>query len=380
MHISLDPIPLQNPNNKSSIDAGSSSPRSCRSVLVTGGAGFIGSNYLLRMIPAHPDIQFVNFDALTYAGNLENLTGIESSNNYRFEHGNITDPVAVGLVFDAFKPDTVVHFAAESHVDRSISEPSAFIQTNVNGTLVLLQAAQQHWQKNGIDGLFHHVSTDEVFGSLGSTGIFTPDSPYAPRSPYAASKAAADHLVRAFGSTYGFPFIITNTSNNYGPFQFPEKLIPLVLTNARQRKPIPVYGKGDNVRDWLFVEDHCEALEKVLLQGRTGATYLIGGSAELQNIDLVKSLLDLFDERKGNTPGTSADLITFVDDRAGHDFRYAIDSSATELELGWKPRHSVREGLSKTVEWYLEHEDWLSRVLSEDYQSYYQRQYHNRTP
>ena len=344
-------------------------------VLVTGGAGFIGSNYLLRLVRRYPSIQFINLDALTYAGNLENLTEIESEANYHFVHGDIRDRAAVEHVFESFAPDAVVHFAAESHVDRSISEPTAFVETNVNGTLVLLQAARNAWTLSGIDGLFHHVSTDEVFGSLGSEGIFTTESSYAPRSPYAASKAAADHLVRSFGTTYQFPYIITNTSNNYGPFQFPEKLIPLVLTNAQQRKPIPIYGKGENVRDWLFVEDHCEALERVLFQGRTEATYLIGGSSEASNLDLVETLLNIFDAEQGNPSGTSASLITFVKDRAGHDFRYAIDSSKTESELGWQPTHNLEAGLTKTVQWYIKHQQWLTNILTDAYQSYYERQY-----
>ena len=327
------------------------------------------------MVRKYPNILFVNMDALTYAGNLHNLTPIEKASNYRFEHVNITDAVAVNRVFQTYSPDTIVHFAAESHVDRSITEPTAFVHTNVLGTLVLLQAAKTLWSDCGIDGLFHHVSTDEVFGALGETGVFTNDSPYAPRSPYAASKASADHVVRSFGTTYGFPYIITNTSNNYGPFQFPEKLIPLVLNNARLKKPIPIYGKGENVRDWLFVEDHCDALEQVLFKGKVGATYLIGGSNELSNIDLVMSLLDLFDDEMGNASGTSRDLITYVEDRKGHDFRYAIDSSATEAELGWMPKHSLKDGMSRTVRWYIENQEWLTNVLTDAYQSYYSKQY-----
>ena len=344
-------------------------------ILVTGGAGFIGSNYLLKMVRKYPNIVFVNLDALTYAGNLHNLSSIEQASNYRFEHVNITDAEAVNRVFQAYSPDAVVHFAAESHVDRSITEPTAFVHTNVLGTLVLLQAAKNMWSERGIDGLFHHVSTDEVFGALGETGVFTHDSPYAPRSPYSASKAAADHVVRSFGTTYGFPYVITNTSNNYGPYQFPEKLIPLVLNNARLKKPIPIYGKGENVRDWLYVEDHCEALEKVLFNGKVGSTYLIGGSNELSNIDLVTSLLDLFDLEMGNKTGTSRALITYVEDRAGHDFRYAIDSYLTEAELSWKPNHSINDGLLRTVRWYIENQEWLTNVLTDAYQSYYSKQY-----
>jgi len=352
--------------------------RSFKCILVTGGAGFIGSNYLNALVRSHPDVLFVNLDALTYAGNLENLSGIESASNYRFEKGDITDPKRVMRLFDQYSFDAVVHFAAESHVDRSIADPTAFIRTNVDGTLVLLQAARLNWADATSPRLFHHVSTDEVFGSLGKTGEFTSESPYAPRSPYAASKASADHLVRSFGITYDLPYVITNTSNNYGPYQFPEKLIPLVLSNAQRRIPVPIYGKGENVRDWLFVEDHCEALEKVLFKGRTGATYLIGGSQESSNLDLVGSVLDIFDELIGNPKGHSRDLITFVEDRAGHDFRYAIDSSETQSELDWSPRHSLPDGLRKTVSWYLEHQDWLSNILNDTYMSYYSSQYGHR--
>ena len=350
--------------------------RQPQSILVTGGAGFIGSNYLNKMVPAYPDTLFVNLDALTYAGNLENLAQVCDRSNYVFERGDITDFELVAGLFDKYGFDAVVHFAAESHVDRSIIDPTAFVKTNVQGTLVLLQNAKAAWKEG--EGLFHHISTDEVFGSLGSKGVFTLESPYAPRSPYAASKASADHLVRSFGTTYGLPYVITNTSNNFGPYQFPEKLIPLVLNNARTRKPIPIYGKGENVRDWLYVEDHCEALEKVLLQGQDGHTYLIGGSEEWSNVDLVEALLDVFDAITGQAKGRSGELITFVQDRAGHDFRYAIDSSVTQKELQWRPKHSLKEGLVKTVTWYLEHTDWLSNILNESYRSYYQSQYGDR--
>ncbi|MDA1027899.1 MAG: dTDP-glucose 4,6-dehydratase [Bacteroidetes bacterium] len=350
--------------------------RRLQNVLVTGGAGFIGSNYLNRVVKSHPEVHFVNVDALTYAGNLENLSEISGRSNYSFELGNITDLGFIESIFKKYPIDAVVHFAAESHVDRSILDPTAFVKTNVDGTLVLLQVAKTAWKEG--KGFFHHVSTDEVFGSLGHSGVFTLDSPYAPRSPYAASKASADHLVRSFGTTYGFPFVITNTSNNYGPYQFPEKLIPLVLNNARTRKPIPIYGKGENVRDWLYVEDHCEALEKVLTRGQVGQTYLIGGSEESSNLDLVESLLEVFDDISGHSTGHSAELITFVQDRAGHDFRYAIDSSFAQKELDWRPRHTLRDGLKKTVTWYLEHPDWLSNILNESYRTYYQTQYVNR--
>lgn len=363
--------------------------RNFKTVLVTGGAGFIGSNYLNRLVPNHPAVHFVNFDALTYAGNLHNLTAIANLPNYSFEKGDITDEARVRHVIESHNVDVIVHFAAESHVDRSISDPGNFVRTNVDGTLVLLQEAHRFWSQritsdqdgitgNTTKGFFHHVSTDEVFGSLGPEGHFTPSSPYAPRSPYAASKAAADHLVRAFGTTYGLPYVITNTSNNYGPYQFPEKLIPLVIQNATQGKPIPVYGKGDNVRDWLHVEDHCEALEKVLFYGGEGETYLIGGSQESSNLDLVTTLLDLVDQERGHTIGTSRNLITFVKDRAGHDFRYAIDSSVTQKNLNWAPKHTLETGLLDTVRWYVRHEEWLRGVVDETYLSYYQQQYVDR--
>ncbi|MBT3448308.1 MAG: dTDP-glucose 4,6-dehydratase [Bacteroidetes Order II. Incertae sedis bacterium] len=352
--------------------------RSPRHILVTGGAGFIGSNYLLHCVSKHPETHFVNLDALTYAGNLENLQAVEHAENYTFEQGDITDVDRVRQLFNEYAFDAVVHFAAESHVDRSIADPTSFVRTNVDGTLVLLQVARQYWDDSTINGIFHHVSTDEVFGSLGATGQFTLDTPYAPRSPYAASKAAADHLVRAFGETYDFPFVITNTTNNYGPYQFPEKLIPLVISNVRAGKPIPIYGKGDNVRDWLFVTDHCVALDKVLRMGQPGATYLIGGSQEVSNLELVYALLDLYDEHAGNQAKSSRSLITFVTDRPGHDFRYALDSSITEKEMDWKPAHDLRTGLKATLEWYLNNESWLDNVLSEQYRTYYDAQYSDR--
>ena len=352
--------------------------RKFKTVLVTGGAGFIGSNYLNRLVPKHPDVHFINFDALTYAGNLQNLTSIANKPNYSFEKGDVTDESRVRGVLETHDVDVVVHFAAESHVDRSISDPGNFVRTNVDGTLVLLHEANRFWTQRRKMGFFHHVSTDEVFGSLGAKGHFTPTSPYAPRSPYAASKAAADHLVRAFGTTYGLPYVITNTSNNYGPYQFPEKLIPLVIKNTVAGNAIPVYGKGDNVRDWLHVEDHCEALEKVLFHGKESATYLIGGSEESSNLELVTTLLDMVDTVLKQPIGKSRQLITFVKDRAGHDFRYAIDSSETQQALNWKPKHTLQTGLLETVQWYLSHEDWLRDVVDESYLSYYQRQYVDR--
>ncbi len=347
-------------------------------VLVTGGAGFIGSNYLLKFVPAYPDTLYVNLDFLTYAGNLSSLRAIESADNYRFEKGDVADPVFVAELFERYDFDAVVHFAAESHVDRSILDPTAFVRTNVNGTLVLLQAALQAWTGSMEHKRFHHISTDEVFGSLGMTGEFRLDSGYAPRSPYAASKAAADHLVRAFGETYNMPYVLTNTSNNYGPLQFPEKLIPLVISNAAHGLEIPVYGKGENVRDWLYVDDHCDALDLVLREGKTGATYLIGGSQEVNNLTLVHFLLDEYDRQTGNEPESSRKLIRFVEDRPGHDFRYAIDSSRIHAELGWSPVHDLESGLKLTVLWYLENEEWLSGVKDESYKDYYARQYGSR--
>lgn len=343
-------------------------------ILVTGGAGFIGSNYLLHMVPRYPLVKFVNLDALTYAGNPANLKEVEDAANYMFEHGDVAEPVTVRDVFARHEPDTVVHFAAESHVDRSILAPSAFIRTNVIGTATILDAARDAW-KDRADVRLHHISTDEVFGSLGMEGHFTPTTPYAPRSPYAASKAASDHLVRAWGETFKLPYVITNTSNNYGPFQFPEKLIPLVIANAVAGEAIPVYGKGENVRDWLFVKDHCEALEAVLLSGKTGSTYLIGGSEERTNLELVHLILDQVDRELDRPLGSGRKLITFVKDRPGHDFRYALDSSATEEELGWKPRHTLESGLQETVRWYLDNAAWLESVRNESYRTYYAKQY-----
>ena len=345
---------------------------------MTGGAGFIGSNYLQKVVAKHSKVHYVNLDALTYAGNLQNLESIQQSPNYSFVKGSRLDGKLVDSLFTQYEFDAVVHFAAESHVDRSILDPSAFIRTNVEGTMVLLRASVKHWPENSGDHLFHHVSTDEVFGSLGSEGIFTPESPYAPRSPYAASKASADHLVRAFGETYGLPYVITNTSNNYGPFQFPEKLIPLTISNALSNKDIPIYGSGENIRDWLHVHDHCDALDLVLHGGQLGHTYLIGGSQEVRNIDLVHSILNHYDAVTGNQAGTSNELIRFVKDRAGHDFRYAIDSSKIEMEFGWNPQYDIESGLKQTISWYLDNQQWIDSVKSEAYRTFYDVQYAQR--
>ncbi|MGI9174386.1 MAG: dTDP-glucose 4,6-dehydratase [Rhodothermales bacterium] len=346
-------------------------------VLVTGGAGFIGSNFLLRLVPRYPDVRFINLDLLTYAGNPANLANIEKSANYAFVQGDIADADLVQRLFDEHNFSTVVHFAAESHVDRSIKDPLAFVHTNVTGTATLLDAARRAWlsERSDVrDCRFHHVSTDEVFGSLGDDGVFTEASPYDPRSPYAASKAGSDHLARAYAHTYGLPLTISNCSNNYGPYQFPEKLLPLVLLCAFEERPVPVYGDGLNVRDWLFVEDHCEAIDLILHQGETGRTYAIGGT-ERTNLSLVEALLDVVDDELGRPAGTSRGLITFVQDRPGHDFRYAIDTARIENELDWRPRHDLENGLRATVRWYLEHRAWLDAVAGGTYRDYYARQY-----
>ena len=347
-------------------------------VLVTGGAGFIGSNYLLRMVPKYPGVPFVNLDALTYAGNLLNLRAIEERPNYAFVKGDVTDADLLARLFDEHAISTVVHFAAESHVDRSIAAPLAFVQANTVGTVTLLEAARAAWaDRDARPGAyrFHHVSTDEVFGSLGAGGAFSEDTPYAPRSPYAASKAASDHFARAYAHTYGLPLVLSNCSNNYGPFQFPEKLIPLTILNAMERRPIPIYGDGQNVRDWLFVEDHCAALEQILLRGAPGQTYCVGGGSEQTNLALVQRMLRLVDERLGRPPGTSEALITFVEDRPGHDFRYAINAARLKEDLGWQPAHSLENGLRATVAWYADHADWLAAVQDDSYRAYYAAQY-----
>ncbi len=345
-----------------------------RKLLVTGGAGFIGSNFVRYWIEHHPDDQVVNLDALTYAGNLENLTEIEQAPGYRFVHGDICDASLVGRLFEEEGIDTVVHFAAESHVDRSILGPEAFIRTNVQGTFTLLEAARKAWA--GDTGCrFLHVSTDEVYGSLGPDDpAFTETMPFAPNSPYSASKASSDHLVRAWFHTYGLPVLTTNCSNNYGPYQFPEKLIPLVIINALEDKPLPVYGDGRNIRDWLHVEDHCRGIEAVLEKGRLGETYNIGGCNEWANIDIVRLICERLDElRPGDRP--KAELITFVKDRPGHDRRYAIDAGKIMNELGWAPRHTFETGIEQTIHWYLDHQDWWERVRDGAYRNYLARQY-----
>ena len=346
-------------------------------LLITGGAGFIGSHLTRYFVKKYPGYNIINVDALTYAGNLANLADIENETNYTFIKGDITDHDFVTALAEENKITHTLHCAAESHVDRSILDPLAFVRTNVLGTVNLLQAARKRMQ-DGDFGLFYHISTDEVYGELGDTGYFTEETPYSPRSPYAASKASSDHFVRAYHETYGLPVVLSNCSNNYGPYQFPEKLIPLMVQNVRDNKPLPVYGKGENVRDWLFVVDHVKAIDVVFHQGKNGDTYNVGGSNEWKNIDLVHTLCDICDEELGRQIGTSRGLITFVKDRAGHDHRYAIDSSKLQKELGWAPSLGFEEGLRKTIQWYLSNPEWLKQVSSGEYLSYYEKQYELR--
>jgi dTDP-glucose 4,6-dehydratase len=344
-------------------------------ILITGGAGFIGSHVVRLFVTKYPQYQICNLDALTYAGNLENLRDIEDAPNYKFVKGDIVDADFINGLFAGEQFDAVIHLAAESHVDRSIADPLAFVFTNVIGTVNLLNAAKTGWKDNYQDHLFYHVSTDEVFGSLGEEGMFTEETAYDPRSPYSASKASSDHFVRAYYHTYGLPVKVSNCSNNYGPNHFPEKLIPLAINNIQNRRPVPVYGKGENVRDWLFVKDHATAIDAVFHKGKIGDTYNIGGVNEWKNIDLIRLLCDILDEKTGQPKGTSQKLITFVTDRAGHDLRYAIDSSKIIRELGWQPSVTFEEGLSKTVDWYLENKEWLQNVTTGSYQDYYAGQY-----
>ncbi|ALO15461.1 dTDP-glucose 4,6-dehydratase [Salinivirga cyanobacteriivorans] len=349
-----------------------------KTILITGGAGFIGSHVVRRFVNKYPDYTIVNMDVLTYAGNLENLKDIDDKPNYIFEKADITDEKAVNALFEKYKFDGVVHLAAESHVDRSIEDPMAFIRTNVFGTVALLNAARAAWKDNMEGKLFYHISTDEVYGSLGNTGLFTETTAYDPKSPYSAAKASSDHFVRAWHNTYNLPIVITNCSNNYGPNQFPEKLIPLAFNNIKNMKQIPIYGKGENIRDWLYVEDHAAAIDLVFHKGKNGETYNIGGKNEWTNIDLIRELCSIMDKKLNREPGTSASLITFVKDRAGHDKRYAIDSDKIEKELGWEPSLQFSEGLEKTVDWYMANENWLKHVISGDYQAYYDKMYKDR--
>ena len=347
-------------------------------ILITGGAGFIGSHLLHLYVNKYPEYLIVNADKLTYAGNLENLKEIENAPNYRFEKADITSNDEISELFKKYDFDGVIHLAAESHVDRSISNPMEFINTNIVGTVNLLNVARAHWNGNYEGKRFYHVSTDEVYGSLGDTGYFTESTAYDPRSPYSASKASSDHLVRAYFHTYGLPVVLSNCSNNYGPYQFPEKLLPLFIHNIRNRKPLPVYGKGENIRDWLYVGDHCEAIETIFHKGTAGETYNIGGNNEWKNIDLIRLLCKVMDNKLGRKEGESEELITFVKDRAGHDMRYVIDASKVKKELGWEPKTDFPTGLEKTVDWYLTNKEWLESVTSGLYQKYYEDQYIKR--
>lgn len=350
---------------------------STKSILITGGAGFIGSHLVRLFVNKYSDYKIVNYDKLTYAGNLENLDDVADKANYTFVKGDILDEKLLDEVFEKYEIEAVIHLAAESHVDRSISNPNAFIETNVMGTATLMNVARKHWKDfNG--KLFYHVSTDEVYGSLGKEGYFTETTPYDPRSPYSASKASSDHLVRAYHHTYDLPVVISNCSNNYGANQFPEKLIPLFIHNIKENKNLPVYGKGDNVRDWLWVNDHADAIDVIFHSGKVGETYNIGGNNEWQNIELIKKLCEIMDEKLGRAAGSSEKLITYVKDRQGHDKRYAIDASKLKNDLGWEPSIDFAEGLEKTVEWYLQNEEWLRNVTSGAYQKYYQEQYKDR--
>ena len=350
-----------------------------RNILITGGAGFIGSHVVRLMVRKYPHYRIVNLDKLTYAGNLANLKDVDGAPNYHFEKADICDAESVAEVFRTYDIDGVIHLAAESHVDRSIEEPFAFAQTNVLGTLTLLQVARNYWNGEWEGKRFYHISTDEVYGALEMDGgLFTEHTPYAPHSPYSASKASSDHFVRAYHDTYGLPTIITNCSNNYGPNQFPEKLIPLFINNIRKGKPLPVYGRGENVRDWLYVEDHARAIDLVFHKGRVGDTYNIGGFNEWKNIDLIKVIIKTVDRLLGNPEGHSEGLITYVTDRAGHDLRYAIDSSKLKEELGWEPSLQFEEGIEKTVRWYLDNQEWLDEITSGAYADYYERMYSGR--
>ena len=349
-----------------------------RNILITGGAGFIGCHVVKLFVKNYPQYHIINYDKLTYAGNLENLKEFEKFSNYSFVKGDICDINKVEEVFETYKIDSVIHLAAESHVDRSITNPFEFAQTNILGTLTLLNQAKISWKDKLENKLFYHISTDEVYGSLGDTGLFLEDTPYDPKSPYSAAKASSDHFVRAYHNTFGLPVVITNCSNNYGPNQFPEKLIPLFINNIKTKKALPVYGKGENIRDWLYVEDHAKAIDVVFHKGKVGDTYNIGGFNEWKNIDLIKVICKVMDKKLGREQGESEKLITYVKDRAGHDMRYAIDATKISSELGWKPSLQFEEGIEKTIDWYLENTDWLENIISGDYQEYYNKQYNLR--
>lgn len=349
-----------------------------KTILITGGAGFIGSHLVRLMVNKYPDYKIVNLDKLTYAGNLANLSDVESKSNYEFVKGDIVNTDFINDLFKEYQFDAVIHLAAESHVDRSIEGPMDFIMTNIVGTANLLNAVKDSWSDSFNNKLFYHVSTDEVYGSLGETGMFLESTPYDPRSPYSSSKASSDHLVRAYYHTYGLPIVISNCSNNYGSHQFPEKLIPLFINNIKNNKPLPVYGKGENIRDWLWVNDHARAIDVIFHKAKLGETYNIGGHNEWKNIDLIKVICKVMDKKMGREMGTSEQLITYVTDRAGHDMRYAIDATKLKNELGWEPSLQFEEGIEKTIDWYLDNEEWLNNITSGDYQKYYESQYANR--
>ena len=349
-----------------------------KTILITGGAGFIGSHVVRLFISKYPDYKIINLDKLTYAGNLNNLKDVENKTNYEFVKGDIVDNEFIKKLFEEKKFDGVIHLAAESHVDRSISNPTEFVFTNVIGTVNLLNSAKHIWKDNFSDKRFYHISTDEVYGSLGTEGMFTEETSYNPHSPYSASKASSDHFVRAYLDTFGLPSVISNCSNNYGSFQFPEKLIPLFIHNIKNKRPLPVYGKGENVRDWLWVVDHARAIDVIFHQGKIGETYNIGGFNEWTNIDLIKLMCRKMDEKLGREKGESEKLITYVKDRAGHDLRYAIDATKIKHELGWEPSLQFEEGIEKTIDWYLENTEWLENVTSGEYKKYYEEQYVKR--